>query len=321
MCDLDHPLGSFSSFQCSIIGRTEPWYLSPIYGSIISSRMSLPISSLRLILRLCEARTLIRMERVSRHFRNSIPSFVTTLDADTTAHLIRSLKISVYQNLLSLDLSRTEGLEYNLTVTCFPQLRSLVLGKVSPPYSELRILSNLTHLDLFYSLHIAPLDLEGLPLESIVIRDSPRITGSCLASLSSLRSLALDRSFINSRDVAQLTNLTHLDLTKNYTFVPDRLTKLTSLKSLILNQARSPPLDGLSLLTNLTYLSLDSVYSSSDPITDRSIAPLTNLRTLNISNPFFFMHITSSQLRTMTNLKSLSLSSTLPTLPSSHHVL
>ena len=125
---------------------------------------------------------------------------------------------------------------------------------------------------------------------------------SALANLTNLTELNLsNNSIVDISPLANLTNLTTLYLTTNHIEDISSLAGLTNLENLQVNGLFSPDLNYLTNLTNLHSLGL--AHSRLDDISP--LANLTNLKWLDISGNHFLDDI--SPLSGLINLRSLSL--------------
>jgi internalin A len=123
-----------------------------------------------------------------------------------------------------------------------------------------------------------------------------------LKSLTNLQTLYLDgNSIIHSGGITALTNLTTLSIIQNRKIHDYALQTLTKISTLILKTNHIISYRSVRYLTNLTYLDLtcDTIMACDEMIQD-----LVNLRSLNISS----CSISNTALINLTNLTSLDIS-------------
>lgn len=154
-------------------------------------------------------------------------------------------------------------------------------------------LSNLRVLNLFYnSLVDDELVSRLTTLQTLNLSSCVNMTGRCLSTLSSLRSLVLSAGSVNDDALYSLVNLTSLDLSWSSNITNRSIARLTGLRDLTLRHASKgmteDSLVGLHLLTRLCVhgkntkinYSLLTQLKSLEIYTDRRIQGLTTLTTL-----------------------------------------
>lgn len=188
------------------------------------------------------------------------------------------------QPLRSLDVTYVRDInDYKLMTR---SLSTLHLWHVPDTYGffDIAIGNHLREL-MLYGTNVVDEDLAYLTaLTKLDVRECMYVTGSCLQAMSSLTSLVVFlRKNREDISIVHLTALTHLTLQSN-TVNDDMISPLTSLKTLQIyahgNNMVAPITDrGLAPLTQLEFLQL----SLNKSITDFGISHLIHMKTVDIS--------------------------------------
>jgi len=237
---------------------------------------------------------------------------------------------SIYNltNLTSLSLTRMRG-EVLEDARLLPELR--VFRVIRAWHMDDWTISSkigLRALELVACTEITDDAFDGLAqLESLIVKDCARVTGSGIAQLTALKSLSLVpaersalmltgtlRPLIQLRwltlkgaiwtdlggEVRELRHLTYLDLTRQNQVRDEDLRELHHLRTLLLDRNGAITDAGMGHLTGLTTLSLDT----NRKITDAGLAALGALRFLDIAGNYL---ITDAGLAPLTALEGLEL--------------
>ena len=226
-----------------------------------------------------------------------------TLNFSTTVSGLTKHDLACLSNLRELTIRWQSGLPKEDVLSNLSD--TLVTLSVQGDYylSSLSKLCNLRTLDLSYNCTLNDAMIGSLTtLQSLKISFCADMTGNCLHTLSSLRTLVLSMADVSDDALCSLVNLTSLDVAWSSNITNQGLQRLTGLRELTLKNAgrriNEDSLMSLHLLTHLcmigrnvsvnynalTQLKSLAIYTglhSRPMFNDRRVHALTNLVTLD----------------------------------------